>query len=51
MKCYYSIIPPFHYSRLEKVEWVEGNSRYMEAIMTKDLELVKQLEKEIGTEN
>ncbi len=40
MKCYYS--------RLEKVEWVAGNSRYMEAIMTKDLELLKQLEKEIG---
>jgi len=26
MKCYYSIIPPFHYSRLEYAEWLDGNS-------------------------
>jgi hypothetical protein len=26
MKCYYSIIPPFHYSWLEDAEWLDGNS-------------------------
>jgi hypothetical protein len=25
MKCYYSIIPPFHYSWLEEKEWLAGN--------------------------